>query len=130
MDAQALLQEFLASSHGQQATAALQAQGVSPEDAQTYIAHATEVAHSHVTEQGGGLLGAHPGRNFFAALASGLVRGDGLWGSIKDGLEGTLSGRITETIAARTGLDPSTASGIAAALTPYIAGFLKNKLGG
>jgi len=130
MDAQALLQEFLSSSHGQQASQALAAQGVSPEDAQTYLAHAAEAAHSHVTEQSSGMMGAHAGRNFFAAFASGLVRGDGVWGSLKDGLEGTLSGRITESIAAKAGIDPSVASGVAAALTPYLAGFLKNKLGG
>jgi hypothetical protein len=130
MDTQALVQEFLGSDHGQNALSALTAQGISPEDAQTYAAHAAEVAHAQVNEQGGGLLGDHAGRNIFAGFASGLIRGDGLWGSVKDGLEGGLTGRVAESLAARVGIDPSTASGISAALTPFLTGFLKNKLGG
>jgi len=129
MDAQALLQEFLGSSHGQQAVDALRAQGISATDAQTYIAHATEAAHDQVNAQGG-VLGEHAGRNFLTALASGVARGDGLLGSLKDGLEGGFSGRITEVLATKAGIDPSTASGVAAALTPFISGFLKKKLGG
>jgi len=128
MDAQQMLEEFLGSSHGQSAMADLQAQGHSPEAAAQYLAHATEAAHAHVQEQGSGLLGAHPGRNFLAAFASGLVKGDGLWGSMKDGLEGVLGGRVAEAIATKAGVDGGTASGIAAALTPYLTSFLQNKL--
>ena len=129
MDAQALFNEFMGSTHGQNAAAALSEQGVSPEDANQYLQHAAEVAHAHVEEQGSGFLGAHIGRNFFAAFASGLVKGDGLLGSIKDGLEGALSGRLVEALASKVGLDPSTASGIAAAATPFITSFLHEKLG-
>lgn len=130
MDAQALFNEFIGSEHGQAAIAALGAQGISPEDATTYLSHATAAAHAHVEEQGAGLFGAHAGRNFFAALASGMVKGDGLVGSLKDGLEGALGGRIVEALASRAGLDPSTASAVAAAATPYISRFLHEKLSG
>jgi hypothetical protein len=129
MDAQALVQEFLGSSHGQQAVAALTAQGIAPEDAQAYAAHAAELAHAHVNEQGSGLLGQHAGRNFFAAFASGLVKGDGVWGALKDGLEGTIGGRLTEALGSKFGVDASTASTVTAALTPYVTDFLKRKLG-
>ena len=129
MDAQALFQEFMGTEHGQNAAAALAEQGVSPEDTQTYLQHAADVAHAHVNEQSTGFLGAHIGRNFFAAFAAGIVKGDGLLGSMKDGLEGALSGRLVEALASKAGLDPSTASGIAAAATPFIASFLHEKLG-
>ena len=48
---------------------------------------------------------------------------------MKDGLEGALSGRLVESLATNIGLDPSTASGIAAAATPFIDTFLHEKLG-
>lgn len=130
MDAQALFNEFIGSEHGQGAVAALGAQGISPEDATTYLGHATAAAHAHIEEQSGGFFGEHAGRNFFAALASGVVKGDGFFGSIKDGLEGALGGRIVEALASRAGIDPSTASTVAAAATPYITQFLHEKLSG
>ena len=61
--------------------------------------------------------------------AAGLVRGDGFFKSLTDGGEGVISGRVAESLAARAGLDPSTASTIAAAATPYVVAFLKQKLG-
>ena len=130
MDAQALFQEFIGSEHGQNAAEALAGQGLSAEETSQYLRHAVDEAHAHVQEQGSGFLGAHPGRNFFAAFAAGIVKGDGLFGAIKDGLEGTLTGRLTEALASKAGLDPSAASGIAAAVTPFLATFLQRKLGG
>ena len=129
MDAQALLQEFMASEHGQNAAAALASQGVSPEDANQYLQHAVTAAHTHVQEEGSGLLGGHMGRNFFAAFAAGMVKGDGLLGSLKDGIEGGIGGRVVEALSNKVGLDPSTASTVAAALTPYLNSFLSSKLG-
>ena len=40
-----------------------------------------------------------------------------------------LAGRIMDALASRAGVDPSTASAIAAAATPYVVGYLKSKLG-
>ncbi|HEX4341235.1 MAG TPA: hypothetical protein VH062_35240 [Polyangiaceae bacterium] len=122
MEVAELVNEFLSSEHGQQAASALGAQGVSPDDAQTYLTHAATAAHEQATEH-------HGGRNFFAAFAAGLVRGDGFLKSLIDGGEGVLSGRIAEAIASRAGVDPSTASAIAATATPFIVGYLKQKLG-
>src|SRR4051812_1597889 len=127
MDAQALFAEFIGSEHGQGAAQALAAQGISPDDAQSYLAHATEVGHAHV-EDHAGLLGEHPGRSFFAAFAAGIVKGDGILGALGDGLEGVLTGRVAEAVAEKFGIDPGTASSVAAAATPYLAAFLKSKL--
>lgn len=129
MDMQQLASEFLNSDHGAQATQALAAQGVSPEDAQQLLTHATSAAYEHVEEQHAGLLGEHPGRSFFAAFAAGLVRGDGFFKSLEEGGEGVLTGRVAEALAERAGIDPSTASTLAAAATPYVVNFLRQKLG-
>lgn len=128
MDAQQLISEFLASEHGAQATRALGDQGYSEADAQQLLSQATEAAHAHVEEQNSGLMGEHAGKSFFAAFAAGLVHGDGFFKSLVDGGEGVISGRIAESVAARAGLDPSTAASVAAAATPYIVAFLKQRL--
>ncbi len=129
LDAQQLISEFLASEHGAQAVQALGAQGVSETDAQQLLSHSTEAAYAHVEEQHAGLMGEHAGKSFFSAFAAGLVHGDGFFKSLVDGGEGVISGRVAESLAARAGLDPSTASTVAAAATPYVVAFLKQKLG-
>lgn len=122
MDAQQLAAEFLASDHGAQALDALRAQGVDEQAATQLLGQAAQAAHAQAEEH-------HGGRNFFAAFASGLVRGDGFLSSLVDGGEGVLTGRIAESMATRAGVDGSTASTLAAAAAPYLIGFLKQKLG-
>lgn len=131
MDIQSLIGEFLQSQHGQDASAALAAQGVSPGDAQNYLTTGLSEAHDHVQEhaEGKGLLGANPGKSFFAAFAAGLLKGDGVMGAFEDGGEGIIVGRITQALASKLGVDPAQASTIAAAASPYIIAFLKSKLG-
>ncbi|MDY0743441.1 hypothetical protein SNE35_02950 [Paucibacter sp. R3-3] len=130
MDVQQLIGEFLASEHGAQATQALAAQGVNADDAQQLLGHAASAAYEHVeSQQSEGLMGEHAGKSFFSAFAAGLVRGDGFFKSLVDGGEGVMTGRIAETLAARAGIDPATASSIAAAATPYVVAFLKQRLG-
>ncbi len=121
VDAQQLVSEFLASDHGAQAMEALRAQGVDDGTAQQLLSHAAVAAHAQAEEH-------HGGRNFFAAFAAGLVRGDGFLKSLVDGGEGVLAGRVAESMAAHAGMDGSTASTLAAAATPYLIGFLKQKL--
>ena len=132
MNVEEFVQQFLGSEHGRSALDAVTATGVSPDDAQQYLTHAAAAAHAHVEEhaQSSGLLGDNVGKSFFAAFASGLVRGDGLLGSLGDGLEGVLVGRIAEALADKVGLDQATAATVAAAATPYIAAFVKSKLSG
>ena len=130
MDAQQLVTEFLESQHGQAATAALAQQGINADDAQQLLGHAATAAHEHVQEQHAtSTVEHHGGRNFFAAFAAGLARGDGFFKSLVDGGEGILVGRIAEALTARAGLDSGLASTVAAAATPYLIGFLKQKLG-
>ena len=128
MDAQQLVTEFLASEHGGQAAQALADQGIGSDDAQQMLSHAAEAAHAHVEEQGGGLMGEHAGKSFFAAFAAGLVHGDGFFESLKAGGEGILAGRVAESLAGKMGIDPATASTLAAAATPFLVAFLKEKL--
>lgn len=130
MNVQEFVAAFLSSEHGQGAANALASQGISPDDAQTYLTHAATVGHEHVEEQGAGLLGNNVGKSFLAAFTAGLVKGDGFLASLGDGLEGVLVGRITEALASRAGLDPAVAATVAAAVTPYVAGFIKSKLAG
>ena len=131
MDAQELISGFLSSEHGAQAMSAVQAQGVSPEDAQAYLSHATQAVADHVNDhaQSTGLLGEHPGKSFFAAFAAGLLKGDGVFGSLADGTEGVVTGRVAEALAERAGLDSGTAAMVAAAATPYVTAFVKQHLG-
>lgn len=121
MDAQQLVSEFLHSDQGGQAMNALRAQGVDDAAAQQLLGHAAEAAHAQAEEH-------HGGRNFFAAFASGLVRGDGFLKSLVDGGEGMLTGRVAESMASSAGIDGSTASTLAAAATPFLVSFLKQKL--
>jgi hypothetical protein len=128
MDAQQLISEFLSSDHGAQATQALAAQGINADDAQQMLSHAVDVTHAHVQEQSAASEESHTGRNFFAGFAAGLVRGDGFFKSLVDGGEGILTGKVASAVAERMGIDPGTASTVAAAATPYITAFLKEKL--
>src|SRR5262249_26996422 len=124
-----IVSEFLNSEHGAGAANALAAQGISPEDAQGLLTHAATAGSEHVEHHGGGLLGEHAGKSFFAAFAAGLVKGHGLIGALEDGAEGMLVGRIAEALASRAGLDTGTASAVAAAATPFVASFFKSKFG-
>lgn len=128
MDAQQLISEFLSSDHGAQAALALEAQGINADDAQQMLSQAVDVTHAHLQEQSETSGEEHTGRNFFAGLAAGLVRGDGFFKSLLDGGEGMLAGKVTAAIAERMGIAPGAASTVAAAATPYIAAFLKEKL--
>ena len=131
MDIPEIFERFMSSDSGQQAVAALQAQGISPEDAKTYLGHATQAVAEHVNDhaESHGILGDNPGKSFFAAFASGLVKGDGVFGALEDGAMGVVTARVTEALCDKAGVDSTTAEMIAAAATPYIASFLKQHLG-
>jgi hypothetical protein len=127
MDVQSFVSEFLSSQHGQDATAALAAQGIDPDAAQQMLSVGAEAAHAHVESQNSGLLGEHAGKSFFAAFAAGIVKGDGVMSALGDGLEGIVGAKVTEALAERAGLDPGMASTVAAAATPYLVSFIKSK---
>ena len=132
MDIASLAQRFLGSAQGQQAAAALGQQGFGPDKVQEILTHAATAGAEHVEQQhkdNGGILGEHAGMSFFAAFASGIIKGDGFLGSLEDGAAGIVLGRITEALTARAGLDSATADAAAAATAPYVVGFLKEHLG-
>jgi len=129
MDMQAFVNEFMNSPHGQEAMNALGAQGISPDSAQQMLSVGAEAAHSHVATQDTGLLGEHAGKSFFAAFAAGILKGDGFMGALGDGLEGIVGAKVTESLAARLGVDPGMASTVAAAATPYLVSFIRSKFG-
>lgn len=128
MDVQSLISEFVSSEHGSNATDALAQAGVTGDQAQQILAAAAGAGHAQVEESGSGLLGAAPGKSFFAAFAAGIVKGDGVFGSLEDGAEGVLVGRIAQAIGSEVGIDPATAQTLAAAVTPFVASFIKKKL--
>ncbi|VVE02770.1 hypothetical protein PHO31112_02222 [Pandoraea horticolens] len=72
-------------------------------------------------------MGGHAGKSFFVGFAAGLVRGDGFFKSLEGGGAGVLTGRVAESLAGRMGIDPATASRVAAAATPDIVAFLKER---
>jgi hypothetical protein len=132
MSVEQLVQNFLSSDHGQQAMAALQEKGINPADAQGYLTHAATAVAAHAEDHAAsaGILGDHPGRSFFAAFASGLLKGDGVIGSLEDGAAGVVTARVVEALCERAGVDTATAEVVAAAATPYAMGYIKSHLGG
>lgn len=132
MSVEELVGNFLSSEHGQQAMAALQEKGIDPGTAQGYLTHAATAVASHAEEhaQSHGILGDHPGRSFFAAFASGLVKGDGVLGSLEDGAAGVVTARVAEALCDKAGLDSGTAEMVAAVATPYAMGYVRSHLGG
>ncbi len=131
MNIHSLVQKFLDSVHGQNAAAALSAQGIDDSQVQGILKHAATAGVEHVKqahEDSGGLLGEHAGMEFFAAFASGLIKGDGVVGSLEDGAGGVVIGRITQALTEKMGIDSSTADAAAAATAPYVMSFLKEEL--
>ncbi|HEY4000565.1 MAG TPA: hypothetical protein VGO93_16970 [Candidatus Xenobia bacterium] len=133
-----MMQSFLGSNQGQQALQALTNNGLDPQQAQTLLQHAANGAAEHFTQQTAGsaqpevglfnLLGGHAGKDALMGMVSGLLKGDGFGGAIKDGGLGLLVGHLGEYLAQRAGLDPTQAEQIAALLAPYIGQFVHEHL--
>jgi hypothetical protein len=128
MDISSLLGRFLESSHGQAAASALSAQGFNDGDVQQILTHSLSAGADHVEQahQAGG--GQHGGLSFFAGFASGLIKGDGIRGSLEDGAIGLIEGRIVTLLTARMGIDSAAANAAAAATAPYVLAFLREHL--
>jgi hypothetical protein len=133
-----IMQNFLGSSQGQSALQALSARGYDNDTAQTILNHAVNGASEHLSAQTANaekpevglfnIFGGHAGRDMFLGAVSGLLKGDGFGGAIKDGGAALLTGHIAEYLAARAGIDPTEAGEIAALLTPYIGQFVHEHL--
>jgi hypothetical protein len=132
MDIESIAQEFGGSDEGQQAAAALSQAGIDDSQVQDILGHAARAGAEHVEashKDNGGILGNHAGMGFFAAFASGVIKGDGFMGSLEDGAAGVVIARITEALTARMGLDSTLADTAAAATAPYVMAFLKRRIG-
>ena len=132
MDISSLVHGFLKSEHGQQAASALGDQGFDDSQVRDILHHSVHAGAKHVEEHhkaSGGLLGEHAGLSFFAAFASGIIKGDGVVGALEDGMAGVVLGRITEALQEKMGLDSTAADAAAAATAPYVVAFLKEHLG-
>ncbi len=135
-----MLSEFTGSMQGQNALAALQQRGFAPAAAYGLLSHAvpaaTEAMHRATTghqEPALGLFnlfGGHAGREFLTGAVAGLLRGDGVVGSLEDGGIGMISGHVAEVVAQRTGMNQSAAGEVAAVITPFIVHYAHDKLSG
>ena len=127
MDISPLLEKFLESPHGQNAAAALSAQGFNGDDVKQILNHSVAAGQAHV-EQAHQSSGGHAGVSFFAAFASGLVKGDGVFGSLEDGAVGVVQGKIVSLLTANMGMNSAAATAAAAATAPYVLAFLREHL--
>src|SRR4051794_7871471 len=119
-----LLSEFTSSAHGQNALGALQAKGFSGDDAARILAEALPAAREamegkaqeHPQPEVGlfNLFGGHAGKEFLIGLTEGIVRGDGIMGSLEDGGISLIAGHIGEVIAPRLNMSPEIAGDAAA----------------
>lgn len=133
-----LLQQFMGSSQGAAALQALQQQhGLDPATAQQSMSAATVGAAQALHQADGGtanplgnilaMLGGGAGGNAIAGALSGMLGGGGLQGAVQGGLSGVLVGRVAEAIASRTGMNPQTASAVAASLAPHLLNFIQHR---
>lgn len=133
-----MMNGFVTSPEGQQAQKVLASKGFSVDQVKQIMHHVTQAAsgslhqqtHGHA-EPAVGLLnvfGGHAGREFLMGAVAGLIKGDGLVGSLKDGGMGMLTGHIAEWLAPRLNVDPEVAGGIAAAVTPFVGQYVHNHL--
>lgn len=133
-----ILSQFTSSPQGQGALDALAKQGISNDEARGLIESALPGAAASFTKQTEGhpqphiglfnIFGGHAGRDFLAGLVAGIARGDGFVGSIEDGGVGVLVGHLGEYLAERAGIDETKAGMVAAAVGPFIAHFVHEKL--
>src|ERR1700679_2076593 len=98
MDTQQIIKSFIHSPEGRQAATALEGTGVDQSKISEILHHAARAGIEHIESDAakGGILGEHAGLSFFAAFASGLLKGDGVMGSLEDGAGGVVVGRIAE----------------------------------
>jgi hypothetical protein len=133
-----ILSGFTSSPHCESAVAALVQQGIGEGDARNYIDQAIPAAAEAFTKQTANhpqpevglfnIFGGHAGKEFLIGLTEGIVRGDGIMGSLEDGGMSMVGGHIGEYLASKTGLPEETTGLVAAAVTPFIVRFVHEKL--
>ena len=131
MDTQHIINQFIHSSEGRDAAGALANAGIEESKISQVLHHAARAGIEHLEADAakGGILGEHAGMSFFAAFASGLIKGDGMLGSLEDGAAGVVVGRIAEAITASVDIDSGMVDAAAAATAPYVMAYMKKHLG-
>ncbi len=137
-----MLGSFMSSTQGQKAAQALGARGIGQGQIQQILSAAFPAATSSLRDQtsakspGGqalgmfDLLGGHPGQAFLIGAATSAMRGEGPMDAAQDGAMSVVGSHVAEVIASRVGLDRQTAGQAAAAITPFLAGFIHEHLSG
>ncbi|MFO0686062.1 MAG: hypothetical protein U0234_28635 [Sandaracinus sp.] len=138
-----MLGSFLGSSQGQAAKDALRQRGVDDSQMQQIFAAALPAAagslEQQVSKQAPGqssalgafdVLGGHAGQSFLIGAATSMLRGEGMSGALRDGAVGVVGGRIGEALASRLGMDSRLASGLGAAIAPFVLSYAQEQLSG
>jgi len=138
-----MLGSFLGSSQGQAAKDALRQRGVDEGQMQQIFAAALPAAAGSLEQQAGkqapgqssalgafDVLGGHAGQSFLIGAATSMLRGEGMSGAVRDGAVGVVGGRIGEALASRMGMDPRIASGLGAAIAPFVLSYAQEQLSG
>jgi hypothetical protein len=137
-----MLSTFLSSSQGREAAQALGARGIGQGQIQQILSAAFPAATSALGKEasakspnGGALgmfdlLGGHPGQAFLIGAATSAMRGESPMDAAQDGAMSVIGSHVAEVIASRVGLDRQTAGQAAAAITPFLVGFVHDRLAG
>jgi hypothetical protein len=137
-----MLGSFLGSPQGQGAAQALQQRGVPQGQIQQILSAAFPAGASSIEQQGKqvspgqpelgafDVMGGHPAQSFLIGAATSMLRGGDMGGAIRDGAASVVGGHVAEVLASRAGMDRQMASGVAAAITPFIVSFVHERLAG
>lgn len=128
-----LVKQFLGSGAGQQAVQQLEAQGLSPQQAQGAVQVTAEGAAQHLGSGGGiagmlGSLGGGGGARGIAGALGGLAGGRG--GKGKLALPPQVVDTIAQTIASKVGIHPGMAKTVVDVVLPKVLEFARSKMGG
>jgi hypothetical protein len=134
-----MMSGFLQSQQAQQAMQALAAKGFNPQQVQQIMTHVGPAASHAMAKQTAGhaqpavglfnIFGGHAGREFLMGAVTGLLSGDGIMGSLKDGGMSMIAGHMAEYLAPKLGIDAGTAGAITAVLTPFVGHYVHEHLG-
>lgn len=130
-----LLQEFLSSPFGNQAMQTLQADhGLPADKAQQAIGVVTDHAQDMMqkNQMDPNAVASQFGTfgNAAAGGIGGVLAGGGVRGAVEGGIGGVVAGRAAEILAEKVGMDPRTASSVAAIAAPFLLRFLHQHLQG
>jgi hypothetical protein len=123
-----------------QAMQALGQRGYDPGQATAILNAAAPAAANAMAQQTQGhpepalglfnIFGGHAFAEFLTGAVTGLLRGDGVVGSLEDGGMGMIGGHIAEVVAQRVGVNQRVAGEIAAIATPFIVHYVHEHISG